>query len=70
MGAKGGLDPEVMTEAINRGSGRNSATQDKIPRSVLNRAFDYGAPMHILAKDVDYLRYALLEREDDKIELL
>ncbi|MGD9805905.1 MAG: NAD(P)-dependent oxidoreductase [Hyphomicrobiaceae bacterium] len=53
MGAKGGLDPEVMTEAINRGSGRNSATQDKIPRSVLNRAFDYGAPMHILTKDVD-----------------
>lgn len=53
MGAKGGLDPEVMTEAINRGSGRNSATLDKIPRSVLNRQFDYGAPMHILAKDVD-----------------
>ncbi|MDX2157142.1 MAG: NAD(P)-dependent oxidoreductase [Hyphomicrobiaceae bacterium] len=52
MGAKGGLDPEVMTEAINRGSGRNSATQDKIPRSVLNRTFAYGAPMHILAKDV------------------
>ena len=52
MGAKGGLDPEVMTEAINRGSGRNSATQDKVPRSVLNRAFDYGAPMHILTKDV------------------
>jgi 3-hydroxyisobutyrate dehydrogenase-like beta-hydroxyacid dehydrogenase len=52
MGAKGGLDPEVMTEAINRGSGRNSATQDKIPRSVLDRSFAYGAPMHILAKDV------------------
>jgi 3-hydroxyisobutyrate dehydrogenase-like beta-hydroxyacid dehydrogenase len=53
MGAKGGLDPEVMTEAINRGSGRNSATQSKFPTSVLNRKFDYGAPMHILAKDVD-----------------
>ena len=53
MGAKGGLDPEVMTEAINRGSGRNSATLQKIPASVLNRAFDYGAPMHILTKDVD-----------------
>lgn len=53
MGAKGGLDPEVMTEAINRGSGRNSATQDKIPRSVLDRSFAYGAPMHILTKDVD-----------------
>ena len=53
MGAKGGLDPEVMTEAINRGSGRNSATQQKFPTSVLNRTFAYGAPMHILAKDVD-----------------
>ena len=52
MGAKGGLDPEVMTEAINRGSGRNSATLAKFPESVLNRSFDYGAPMHILAKDV------------------
>jgi len=28
MGAKGGLDPEVMLAAINAGSGRNSATQD------------------------------------------
>jgi 2-hydroxy-3-oxopropionate reductase len=53
MGAKGGLDPEVMTAAINCGSGRNSCTLDKFPRSVLNRAFDYGAPMHILTKDVD-----------------
>ena len=52
MGAKGGLDPEVMTEAINRGSGRNSATLSKIPESVLDRSFAYGAPMHILAKDV------------------
>ena len=52
MGAKGGLDPEVMTEAINRGSGRNSATLAKFPESVLDRSFNYGAPMHILAKDV------------------
>ena len=52
MGAKGGLDPEVMTEAINRGSGRNSSTLAKFPESVLDRSFDYGAPMHILAKDV------------------
>src|SRR2546423_963364 len=31
MGAKGGLDPEVMLAAINAGSGRNSATEDKFP---------------------------------------
>jgi 3-hydroxyisobutyrate dehydrogenase-like beta-hydroxyacid dehydrogenase len=53
MGAKGGLDPEVMLAAINAGSGRNSATQDKFPRSVLTRGFDYGAEMHILMKDAD-----------------
>jgi 3-hydroxyisobutyrate dehydrogenase-like beta-hydroxyacid dehydrogenase len=53
MGAKGGLDPELMLAAINAGSGRNSATQDKFPRSVLTRTFDYGAEMHILMKDID-----------------
>lgn len=53
MGAKGGVDPEVMTAAINVGSGRNSATQSKFPESVLNRTFAYGAPMHILMKDID-----------------
>ena len=53
MGAKGGLDPEVMTQAINTGSGRNSATLDKFPRSVLTRRFDFGAEMHILMKDID-----------------
>ena len=30
MGAKGGLDPEVMLAAINAGSGQNSATRIKI----------------------------------------
>ena len=53
MGAKGGVSPEVLTEAINNGSGRNSATLDKFPRSVLPRTFDYGAEMHILMKDID-----------------
>lgn len=53
MGAKGGLDPEVMTQAINAGSGRNSATENKFPLSVLTRSFDYGAEMHILMKDID-----------------
>jgi 3-hydroxyisobutyrate dehydrogenase-like beta-hydroxyacid dehydrogenase len=53
MGAKGGLDPEVMLAAINAGSGRNSATEAKFPASVLTRSFDYGAEMHILMKDID-----------------
>jgi 2-hydroxy-3-oxopropionate reductase len=53
MGAKGGLDPEVMVAAINAGSGRNSATETKFPAAVLTRSFDYGAEMHILMKDID-----------------
>jgi 2-hydroxy-3-oxopropionate reductase len=61
MGAKGGLDPEVMVSAINAGSGRNSATESKFPASVLTRSFDYGAEMHILMKDIDL---AIAQGED------
>jgi 3-hydroxyisobutyrate dehydrogenase-like beta-hydroxyacid dehydrogenase len=53
MGAKGGLDPEVMLAAINAGSGQNSATQAKFPNAVMTRSFDFGAEMHILMKDID-----------------
>ena len=34
MGVKAGLNPRQMCDIINAGSGRNSATQDKFPRSV------------------------------------
>jgi 2-hydroxy-3-oxopropionate reductase len=61
MGAKGGLDPEVMVAAVGAGSGRNSAVEDKFPRSVLTRGFDYGAEMHILMKDIDL---AIAQGED------
>jgi 3-hydroxyisobutyrate dehydrogenase-like beta-hydroxyacid dehydrogenase len=53
MGAKGGLDPEVMVSAINAGSGRNGTTQTVIPTAVLDRSFGYGAALHILMKDID-----------------
>lgn len=53
MGAKFGLDPEVMLQAINAGTGSNTATQTMFPRAVLSRGFDYGAAMHILMKDID-----------------
>jgi 3-hydroxyisobutyrate dehydrogenase-like beta-hydroxyacid dehydrogenase len=53
MGAKGGLDPEVMVQAINAGSGRNGATETVMSTVVLDRSFDYGAALHILMKDVE-----------------
>ncbi len=52
MGVKAGLDPQVMLDVINAGSGRNSASQDKFPRSVLPRSFDFGFTNELLYKDV------------------
>jgi 3-hydroxyisobutyrate dehydrogenase-like beta-hydroxyacid dehydrogenase len=53
MGVKAGLDPKVMLDVINAGSGRNSATQEKFPRSVLPRTFDFGFTHELLHKDVE-----------------
>lgn len=52
MGVKGGLDPRIMLEVINSGSGRNSATQDKFPRSILPGTFDYGFGTGLAYKDI------------------
>ena len=52
MGVKAGLDPRLMVEVINAGSGRNSATQDKFPRAVLPRTFDFGFATGLSYKDV------------------
>ncbi|WP_116091878.1 NAD(P)-dependent oxidoreductase [Sphingomonas crusticola] len=52
MGIKGGLDPATMIEVLNVSSGRNSATQDKWPRSVLPRSFDFGFATGLSFKDV------------------
>lgn len=52
MGVKAGLDPQQLMDVINAGSGRNSATQDKIPRCVIPRTFDFGFALALLNKDV------------------
>jgi len=56
LGAKAGLDPEQMVEVINASSGRNSATETKIPNHVLSRSFDYGGAMYIIEKDLELWR--------------
>ncbi len=52
MGVKAGVDPAAMLEVLNASSGRNSATQDKIPKHVLNRRFDFGFANALSFKDV------------------
>src|ERR1700756_3806496 len=52
MGVKSGLDPKVMVDVINSGSGMNTASRDKFPRSVLPRSFDFGFTTAMMVKDV------------------
>jgi 3-hydroxyisobutyrate dehydrogenase-like beta-hydroxyacid dehydrogenase len=52
LGVKSGLDPKVMIDVINSGSGMNTASRDKFPRSVLPRSFDYGFATGLMVKDV------------------
>jgi 3-hydroxyisobutyrate dehydrogenase-like beta-hydroxyacid dehydrogenase len=53
LGVKAGLDPRVMIEVINAGSGRTTASTDKFPRSILPRTFNYGFALGLMAKDVN-----------------
>src|ERR1700744_3829519 len=52
MGVKSGLDPAVMIDVINAGSGMNTASRDKFPRAVLPRSFDYGFATGLMVKGV------------------
>jgi 3-hydroxyisobutyrate dehydrogenase-like beta-hydroxyacid dehydrogenase len=52
LGTKAGLDPQRMIEVLNVSSGRSSATQDKWPRSVLPRTFDFGFASGLCLKDI------------------
>jgi len=52
MGVKSGRDPAVMIDVINAGSGLNTASRDKFPRSILPRTFDFGFATGLMVKDV------------------
>jgi 3-hydroxyisobutyrate dehydrogenase-like beta-hydroxyacid dehydrogenase len=52
MGVKAGLDPAIMIDVINAGSGRSTASADKFPKTILPRTFDYGFATALMLKDV------------------
>ena len=60
MGAKAGLDPEVMVDVINKSSGRSFVSEAFVPHPVLQRSFDFGFRMELMNKD---MRLALEEAE-------
>lgn len=51
LGAKVGIDPAVMIDVLNAGSGRNTATCDKFPKAVLTGTYDYGFATELMFKD-------------------
>jgi 3-hydroxyisobutyrate dehydrogenase len=53
LGAKSGLDPDVMIEVLNASSARNSATLRKVPEAILTGSFDFGASVRTITKDVE-----------------
>jgi len=52
MGVKAGLDPRIMLDVINAGTGRNTATEDKFARAVLPGSFNLGFTAGLMTKDV------------------
>ncbi len=52
MGTRAGLDPAIMVDVINSGSGQNTATTQKFPKSILPGTWDYGFGMGLMLKDV------------------
>lgn len=59
VGVAAGLDPKTLVSAVNAGTGRNSATESKIPASVLTGRFDFGGPIALAEKDLElYLSMA------------
>ncbi|MGT2476169.1 NAD(P)-dependent oxidoreductase [Paraburkholderia terrae] len=55
-----GVDPQKLVEALNGGSGKNSATLTNYPTWIFNGKFDSGFTMKLMRKDVR-LAMALLE---------
>lgn len=52
LGVSVGLNAVTLIDVINASTGRNSATLEKFPRSILPRTFDFGAPLEGAIKDL------------------
>jgi 3-hydroxyisobutyrate dehydrogenase-like beta-hydroxyacid dehydrogenase len=52
LAVKAGVDARTFIDTINASTGRNTATSDKFPASILTRSFDYGGKLGIMYKDV------------------
>lgn len=52
VGARFGLEPEVMLRVLNNSTGRNHATEVKFAKHILSRAFDSNFALRLMLKDL------------------
>ena len=52
VGARFGLDPGTMLDAINASTGRNASTEKKFAQFVFSRSFDAGFSLDLMVKDL------------------
>ena len=67
-GVGAGISADKLIEAINAGTGRNSATVDKFPKAILPRTFNFGGPIGLGNKDIAL--YLDLIGQDDRAHLM
>jgi 3-hydroxyisobutyrate dehydrogenase len=53
MGAKAGLDADLMVEVLNASTGRSLVTTHIVPKAILPGTFDFGATTTIMSKDAE-----------------
>jgi 3-hydroxyisobutyrate dehydrogenase len=52
VGARFGIDPVVLLDAINTSSGRSASTERKLPDFVLPGGYDSGFGLGLMLKDM------------------
>ncbi len=63
LGRAAGLDPYTLVDVFSVSSGRNSATQDKIPEDVLTEEWDNGFKLGLMEKDMELLSQFSAEQD-------
>ena len=63
LGKKAGLDPAMLIEGLNAGSGRSAISEVNFPRWILNEAFDSGFTMQLMRKDLRLAQQLITEMD-------